>query len=113
MEPTGVTLDKVDRDVAILLAAGDDPKIVADHLDMALSTAYRLINGMCARAHVAGRAKLLIWILQHPGCLFKGVISVPGLHVQPCECGSPYCLGMIAAQLPPIDEMLQLPTGAD
>ena len=101
MDPDGVKLDWTDRTVAYLLATGHDAKEVAAKIDVALSTVYRMANSMCARAQVVGIPTLIIWILQHPACLFANVVSCPGLHVQPCECGSPYCLGMIAAQLPP------------
>ena len=99
----GTQFNRAERELALLLTSDYDVKTIAAHIEVAISTAYLMIDKMCDKAQVAGRFALLVWILQHPACLFAGVISCPGLHVQPCECGSIFCLGMIAAQLPPIE----------
>jgi len=97
----GVRLDYNDRRLAFLLATNHNAKEVAATWDVAAATIYRQIRSMCERVDVVGIPALIIWILQHPACLFANVTSCAGLHVQPCDCGSPYCLGMIAAQLAP------------
>jgi hypothetical protein len=85
-----------------LLYAGSDVKAIAELLEIAPTTVYARIAQMCDLARVVGRSQLLIWILQHPGCMVKGSASQPGLHTYPCSCGSPHCAGgLVAHGIPP------------
>jgi DNA-binding CsgD family transcriptional regulator len=90
-----------EREVGKWLLAGGDPKVIAGGMEIAIGTVYKYINGMCARVRVLDQQQLVLWILQHPSCLFQGVGSVPGLHIEGCECGSGGCLGRLTASLPP------------
>lgn len=90
-----ISFDRTEREIAALLWEAKDPKVIAGALEIAVSTAYRRIDEMCERAQVNGRHELLLYILQNPECLLRGEKTPAGLHEQPCECGSPYCLGGI------------------
>jgi DNA-binding CsgD family transcriptional regulator len=99
----GVSFDRKGREMAALLYAGTDPKVIADALEIAVSTVYGRIADMCEQAHVAGERQLLIWILQHPECMQRGRVCAAGLHEVPCSCGSPHCVGgLVAHGLTPV-----------
>lgn len=83
-----------------MIALGHETKVVAGAMEIAAATVNAHIRSMCQRAQLANRTQLILWILQNPDCLLAGSTSAPGLHDQPCDCGSPYCLGRIAERLP-------------
>jgi DNA-binding CsgD family transcriptional regulator len=99
LQQKSVTLERKQRDVAILFSCGHDFKLIASKLEIGISTVYTRIKDMCVLVEVSGPFELLIWILQNPGCLWPGAVCKGGLHPQSCPCGSPYCGGMEAARL--------------
>jgi len=93
-----VTFDRQDREIVKKVFGGLDVKAIAGAMEIAVSTVNSRLTSMCDRARV-NRLQLVLWVLENPACLMRDTESLEGLHVPPCECGSPGCLGMIALGL--------------
>jgi DNA-binding CsgD family transcriptional regulator len=88
---SGSTFCLRDREVLQLVFRGNTATSIAKSMEMTPAHVNTLINALCRKCKVS-RSELIVWVLQHPGCMLKGSAYSPGLHAQPCECGSPYCL---------------------
>lgn len=84
-----------EREIARLYVAGRAPKEIADALEISVGTVNTRILGIVRKAKLAGRQELAAWVMQHPGCLQRGVRCEPGLHPPECRCDSPYCQAML------------------
>ena len=86
-----VSWKRDDREIAVMLRQGCGTKAIAQTLEKSVTTVNRHIRRMCRQAGVENRTQLVIWILQNPECEVAGAACKPGLHEQPCGCGSGYC----------------------
>lgn len=85
----GVQFEFLDRAILGLVYCGAGMKDIAAELDISQSTLYAHVQLICKMAQVE-RRQLNVWIQQHPEAMVWNSTSLPGLHVQPCNCD--YCV---------------------
>ena len=91
-----VRLSARERQIALLRVQGKPSKEIAHRLEISVGDVNARILGIVAKAHLAGRDEVKIWVLQRPEVLQRGVEVEVGLHPAGCRCSSPYCLAMRA-----------------
>lgn len=96
-----VRLKRQDREIGRMLCANADPKEISAALELALGTVHSRIRRMCGALGLRDRIELTQWFREDPHRLEAGYRCTPGLHPQPCHCGSPGCTAMLATQFTP------------
>jgi len=92
--PVKVYFSRHERAVLTLLCESKSNKQVAADLKLSVYTVRWHISQLLRKLRLYDRTELIIWCLQNPDDVHRGIASILGLHKAGCTCDSGYCTSM-------------------